>query len=83
VTLSLSPWSLFLAQEGFVVFEPNFRGSTGYGERFRNLNVKDSGGGEIDDIAAAVHYLIIQGFADPSRVGIGGAAMEVLLLRMP
>jgi dipeptidyl aminopeptidase/acylaminoacyl peptidase len=83
VTLSLSPWSLFLAQEGFVVFEPNFRGSTGYGERFRNLNVKDSGGGEVDDIAAAVHYLIIQGFADPSRVGIGGAAMEVLLLRMP
>jgi dipeptidyl aminopeptidase/acylaminoacyl peptidase len=74
VTLSLSPWSLFLAQEGFVVFEPNFRGSTGYGERFRNLNVKDSGGGEIDDIAAAVHYLITQGFADPSRVGIGGGS---------
>ncbi len=74
VTLSLSPWSLFLAQEGFVVFEPNFRGSTGYGERFRNLNVKDSGGGEVDDIAAAVHYLITQGFADPSRVGIGGGS---------
>lgn len=74
VTLSLSPWSLFLAQEGFLVFEPNFRGSTGYGERFRNLNVKDSGGGEIDDIAAAVCYLVEQGFADPSRVGIGGGS---------
>ena len=74
VMLSLSPWSLFLAQEGFLIFEPNFRGSTGYGERFRNLNVKDSGGGEIDDIAAAVHYLVDQGFADPSRVGIGGGS---------
>jgi dipeptidyl aminopeptidase/acylaminoacyl peptidase len=74
VTLSLSAWSLFLAQEGFLVLEPNFRGSTGYGESFRNLNVKDSGGGEIDDIAAAVHYLIDQGLADPSRVGIGGGS---------
>jgi dipeptidyl aminopeptidase/acylaminoacyl peptidase len=74
VTLSLSPWSLFLAQEGFLIFEPNFRGSTGYGERFRNLNVKDSGGGEINDIAAAVHYLVDEEFADPSRVGIGGGS---------
>jgi dipeptidyl aminopeptidase/acylaminoacyl peptidase len=74
VTLSLSPWSLFLAQEGFVVFEPNFRGSTGYGEKFRNLNVEDSGGGEIDDIASSVGYLIDQGFADPAHVGIGGGS---------
>jgi dipeptidyl aminopeptidase/acylaminoacyl peptidase len=72
--LSLSPWSLFLAQRGFLVFEPNFRGSTGYGERFRNLNVEDSGGGEIDDIAAAVKYLVSQGMADPQRVAIGGGS---------
>lgn len=74
VALSLSPWSLFLAQEGFVVFEPNFRGSTGYGEKFRNLNVEDSGGGEIDDIAASVHYLIGKGLADPEHVAIGGGS---------
>ncbi|MBT9333167.1 S9 family peptidase [Paracidobacterium acidisoli] len=74
VTLSLSPWSLFLAQEGFLVFEPNFRGGTGYGERFRNLNVEDSGGGEIDDIGAAVQSLIDRGLADPKRVAIGGGS---------
>jgi dipeptidyl aminopeptidase/acylaminoacyl peptidase len=72
--LSLSPWSLFLAQRGFVVFEPNFRGSTGYGEHFRNLNVEDSGGGEIQDIGAAVTYLVKQGLADPKRVAIGGGS---------
>jgi dipeptidyl aminopeptidase/acylaminoacyl peptidase len=72
--LNLSPWSLFLAQEGFLVFEPNFRGSTGYGEKFRNLNVEDSGGGEIDDIEAAVQYLVNQGLADPKRVAIGGGS---------
>jgi dipeptidyl aminopeptidase/acylaminoacyl peptidase len=74
VLLSFNPWSLFLAQEGYVVFEPNFRGSTGYGERFRNRNVEDSGGGEIDDIGATVKYLIDSGLADPKRVAIGGGS---------
>ncbi len=74
VLLSLSPWSLYLAQEGYVVLEPNFRGGTGYGERFRNSNVEDSGGGEINDIAAAVHYLVSAGITDPKRVAIGGGS---------
>jgi len=74
VGLSASPWSLFLAQQGYVVLEPNFRGSTGYGERFRNANVEDSGGGEIDDIAASVKYLVDAGLADPKHVGISGGS---------
>src|ERR1700683_4171379 len=52
-TLSFSAWSLFLTQEGYVVFRPNYRGSSGYGEKFRNLNVEDSGGGEVQDVGAA------------------------------
>ena len=74
VTLAASPWSLFLAGQEYVVLEPNFRGSTGYGERFRNANVEDSGGGEIDDIAASVKYLVDSGLADPKRVGISGGS---------
>jgi dipeptidyl aminopeptidase/acylaminoacyl peptidase len=74
VTLLASPWSLFLAQHGYVVLEPNFRGSTGYGETFRNANVEDSGGGEIDDIAASVQYLVDTGLTDPKRVGISGGS---------
>jgi dipeptidyl aminopeptidase/acylaminoacyl peptidase len=72
--LSLTPWSLFLAQRGYLVLEPNFRGSTGYGEHFRNLNVEDSGGGEIQDIGAAVRYLVNAGLADPKRLAIGGGS---------
>jgi dipeptidyl aminopeptidase/acylaminoacyl peptidase len=72
--LSVSPWSIFLADQGYVVLEPNFRGSTGYGERFRNANVEDSGGGEIDDVVAGVHYLVAAGLADPKRVGISGGS---------
>jgi dipeptidyl aminopeptidase/acylaminoacyl peptidase len=74
ITFSASPWSMFLADQGYVVLEPNFRGSTGYGERFRNANVEDSGGGEIDDIAASVRYLISAGLADPKHVGISGGS---------
>jgi dipeptidyl aminopeptidase/acylaminoacyl peptidase len=74
VTLNAAPWSIFLAQQGYVVLEPNFRGSTGYGERFRNANVEDSGGGEIDDIASSVQYLVETGLADPKHVGISGGS---------
>ncbi len=74
VTLLAAPWSLFLAQQGYVVLEPNFRGGTGYGERFRNANVEDSGGGEIDDIAASVKYLVDTGLTDPKHVGISGGS---------
>ena len=72
--LTFSPWSLYLAQEGYLVLHPNFRGSAGYGEKFRNLNVEDSGGAEIDDVVAAAQYLVDQGWADPKKLAIGGGS---------
>lgn len=68
------PWAQYLAQSGYVVLEPNYRGSTGYGEKFRNLNVEDSGGGEMDDVAMGADYLVKQGLADPKRLAIGGGS---------
>jgi dipeptidyl aminopeptidase/acylaminoacyl peptidase len=67
-------WAQYLAQSGYLVLEPNYRGSTGYGEAFRNLNVEDSNGGEVDDVAAGAQYLIAQHAADPERIGIGGGS---------
>ncbi len=64
----------YLAQAGYLVLQPNYRGSSGYGEKFRNLNVEDSGGGEMDDVAAGAEYLIAQGMADPKRIAIGGGS---------
>jgi dipeptidyl aminopeptidase/acylaminoacyl peptidase len=75
-TLSFSAWSLFLTQAGYVVFRPNYRGSSGYGEKFRNLNVEDSGGGEVQDIGAAAQYLIDQGLADQNGSRSAEAATE-------
>lgn len=73
-TLGWNPWALYLAQQGYVVLTPNYRGGVGYGERFRNLNVEDSGGGEVADVAQGAEYLISQGLADPARIGIGGGS---------
>jgi dipeptidyl aminopeptidase/acylaminoacyl peptidase len=73
-TFRLDLWAQYLAQSGYVVLEPNYRGSSGYGEKFRNLNVEDSGGGEMDDVAAGAQWLIAQGLADPKRIAIGGGS---------
>jgi dipeptidyl aminopeptidase/acylaminoacyl peptidase len=73
-TFRFDAWAQYLAQSGYVVLEPNYRGSTGYGEKFRNLNVEDSGGGEMDDVAAGAQYLISQGIADPKKLAIGGGS---------
>jgi dipeptidyl aminopeptidase/acylaminoacyl peptidase len=67
-------WAQYLTQQGYIVLEPNYRGSTGYGEVFRNLNVEDSNGGEIDDVAQGAKYLIDRGLADPRRIAIGGGS---------
>lgn len=68
------PWAQYLAQEGYLVLEPNYRGSNGYGEEFRNRNVEDSGGAEMDDVAAGAEYLVAQGLADRERLAIGGGS---------
>jgi dipeptidyl aminopeptidase/acylaminoacyl peptidase len=73
-TFRLDLWAQYLAQQGYLVLEPNYRGSTGYGEKFRNLNVEDSGGGEMDDVAAGAQYLVDKGMADPKRLAIGGGS---------
>jgi dipeptidyl aminopeptidase/acylaminoacyl peptidase len=70
----LDGWAQYLSQQGYIVMEPNYRGSTGYGEKFRNMNVEDSGGGEMEDVAAGANYLVSQGMADPKRLAIGGGS---------
>lgn len=61
-----------LIAKGAVILRPNYRGSAGYGEKFRSLNVRDFGGGEIRDVLSGVDHLVRQGFIDPQRVGAMG-----------
>jgi dipeptidyl aminopeptidase/acylaminoacyl peptidase len=65
-------WAQLLASNGYVVFLPNPRGSTGQGWKFTEANRDDWGGGDFHDIMDGVDYLIDQKIADPNRLGIGG-----------
>jgi dienelactone hydrolase len=66
--------SQFLANRGYAVLQPNFRGSTGYGKKFLNAGNKQWGELMQDDITWGVKHLIAQGIADPKRVGIMGGS---------
>lgn len=69
---SIDPWGQLLAGRGFAVLYSNVRGSTGYGQKFTELNRGDWGGGDFKDLMAGVDDLITKGIADPDRLGIGG-----------
>ncbi|HEX6897088.1 MAG TPA: prolyl oligopeptidase family serine peptidase, partial [Bryobacteraceae bacterium] len=60
------------AAKGALVLRPNYRGSAGYGEKFRALNVRNLGLGDYADVIAGVDYLIAKGMVDPDRVGAKG-----------
>jgi dipeptidyl aminopeptidase/acylaminoacyl peptidase len=65
----------FLANRGYAVFMPNFRGSTGYGKQHLNAGNKQWGTGFMQhDLTDGVQYLIDQKVADPKRVGIFGGS---------
>ncbi|HZN04970.1 MAG TPA: S9 family peptidase, partial [Candidatus Polarisedimenticolia bacterium] len=70
--LEFSPQDAWLASLGYLVLEPNFRGSTGYGDRFAKGNGGDWGAGPFADIMAGVDALIAAGRADPKRLYLFG-----------
>jgi dipeptidyl aminopeptidase/acylaminoacyl peptidase len=74
-----TPWSstsnypidLWVAK-GALILEPNYRGSAGYGEKFRSLNVRNLGVGDAWDVLSGIDHLIKEGLADSDRIGAMG-----------
>ena len=58
--------------KGALVLEPNYRGSAGYGEKFRSLNYRNLGVGDAWDVLSGIDYLVKEGLADAARVGTMG-----------
>ena len=58
--------------KGALVLQPNYRGSAGYGEAFRSLNVKNLGVGDAWDVLSGVKYLEDQGLIDAEKVASMG-----------
>ncbi|HYP00814.1 MAG TPA: prolyl oligopeptidase family serine peptidase, partial [Pyrinomonadaceae bacterium] len=66
--------SQFLANRGYAVLLPNFRGSTGYGKKFLDAGNRQWSERMQDDVTWGVKYLISQGITDPKRIGIMGSS---------
>lgn len=68
------PMPQFLASRGYVVIEPEFRGSTGYGQAHFKAGWRQWGQAMQDDVADALAWAVRQGDVDPKRVCIVGAS---------
>lgn len=83
VRKNFSPLFQYLCTQGFRVFAPNFRGSTGYGESFTKLVNKDWGGGPRLDLVAGMEWLDGEGKSEADKWfcvgGSYGGYMTLLL----
>ncbi len=69
------PVAQFLANRGYAVLQPNYRGSTGFGKKFLNAGNKQWGTGSMqNDITDGVDFIVKQGIADPKKVAISGGS---------
>lgn len=71
---AFDPYIQFLVDRGFVLLQPNIRGSIGYGAEFRDMNLMDWGGGDLEDVAAGAGYLRQLPYVDPERIGVFGGS---------
>lgn len=63
---------LYFSAAGYAVLCPNYRGSTGYGDKFVTDLIGRENDIEVNDIIAGVEHLVKEGIADPERVGVMG-----------
>lgn len=62
------------AAHGYLVFQPNFRGSTGYGQKFIDADRGDFGGGDMRDILTGIDQLVKEKLIDPKRQFVYGSS---------
>lgn len=67
-------WVQFLAEQGYAVLQPNYRGSSGYGVQFQKLGEGEWGLKMQDDLLDGIAWAAKQGIVDPQRVCIVGAS---------
>jgi dipeptidyl aminopeptidase/acylaminoacyl peptidase len=70
--LSFNTTEQIMAANGYMVLQPNFRGSTGRGEKFATANQNDWGDGDYKDDMSGVQAMVDKGWADPERLGAFG-----------
>jgi dipeptidyl aminopeptidase/acylaminoacyl peptidase len=69
---SFSPLAQLMAARGWVVFEPNYRGSDNLGNAYQGAIQNDAGDGPGRDVMAGLAALKARGFVDDARVAVSG-----------
>src|SRR5437016_12347318 len=64
----------YVANQGYIVIAPNYRGSTGYGKEFQQANLFDMGGGDLQDVLAAADWIKQTGYVDPKKLILMGGS---------
>ena len=64
----------FFANRGYAVLQVNYRGSTGYGKKFKNAAMKQFAAKMHDDLLDGVDWVVKQGWVDPAKVAILGGS---------
>jgi dipeptidyl aminopeptidase/acylaminoacyl peptidase len=64
----------YMANQGYLVIAPNYRGSTGYGKEFQQANLFDMGGGDLQDVLAAADWIKQTGYVDPKKLILMGGS---------
>ena len=73
-TLGFDYWAQAFASQGYAVFQPNFRGSSGYGKAFRDAGLGQWGRNMQTDISDGLAELVKRGIVDPKRACIVGGS---------
>ncbi len=73
-TWGFDAYAQWLANRGYAVLQPNFRGSTGYGKKHLNAGDKQWGLAMHDDLIDCVNWAVKEGVADVKRIGIMGGS---------
>jgi dipeptidyl aminopeptidase/acylaminoacyl peptidase len=71
---SFNSLAQLLVDRGYVVLQPNVRGSTGYGVEWRDACIRDWGGKDLEDVAAGARYLASLDFVDGNRIAVLGGS---------
>jgi dipeptidyl aminopeptidase/acylaminoacyl peptidase len=72
----------YMANQGYIVSAPNYRGSTGYGKEFQQANLFDMGGGDLQDVLAAADWIKQTGYVDPKKLVLMGGSYGGYLTMM-
>ncbi len=72
----------YMANQGYMVIAPNYRGSTGYGKDFQHANLFDMGGGDLQDVLAAADWIKQTGYPDPKKIILMGGSYGGYLTMM-